>query len=198
MTGRDHDKAVQIKPLLQHNQADQPDYASAVPATLVQFAQATHTDEVSEPVLVPVPVKPKPIAPAEPIDPVLLFDEELNQALIRFQAQHGLAADGVVGPATLAALNVSLKQRVRQIALNMERWRRYPRHLGKRYLMVNVASYSLDVMEDGESVLHMRTVVGQKRKRWRTPVFSDSMEYVVLNPNWYIPPSIAKREILPR
>lgn len=177
---------------------------------IAQAAAATETEQMTDapqplvspdspaPALTPMPAPaptPKPIA--KPINPALVFDAGLEQAVHRFQEQHGLAADSVVGPATLAALNVSLKQRVRQIALNMERWRSYPHSFGKRHIMVNVAASALDVMEDGQSVMHMRTVVGQKKKRWQTPVFSDSMEYIVLNPNWYIPPSIAKREILP-
>ena len=170
--------------------------AQAEPAT--EAEQATDTPQ---PLLSPhspattLPPAPRPIP--KPIDPALVFDAGLEQAVHRFQQQYGLAVDGVVGPATVAALNVSLKQRVRQIALNMERWRSYPHSFGERHIMVNVAASSLDVMEDGQSVLHMRTVVGQKIKRWQTPVFSDSMEYVVFNPNWYIPPSIARREILP-
>jgi murein L,D-transpeptidase YcbB/YkuD len=184
---------------------------TVVDLSAVRFVQVGQveqlTDEgsgVSKPTVFPQPVKQmlpltpvKPVLPVKSIHPSMFFDEAVEQAVRRFQKKHGLGVDGVVGPATLAALNVSPKYRARQIALNMERWRSYPHNFGNRYVLVNVASSSLDVMEDGESVLHMRTVVGKKKKRWQTPVFSDTMEYVVLNPNWYIPPSIAKREILP-
>lgn len=180
--------------------------ALSPPFRIAQAAPATEAEQVTDapqplvapdsPATTPPPV-PAPQPVTEPIDPALVFDASLEQAVRRFQEQHGLAVDGVVGPATLAALNVSLTQRVRQIALNMERWRSYPHSFGQRYVIVNVAASRLDVMEDGQSVMHMRTVVGQKTKRWQTPIFSDTMEYVVLNPNWYIPPSIARREILP-
>ena len=191
-----------------------PESVTVVDLSAVRFVQVAQaeqlTDEgngVSDPIALPQPVKQAlPLTPVKPVLPVLpvktihpsmFFDEAVTQAVRRFQKQHGLGVDGVVGPATLAALNVSPTYRARQIALNMERWRSYPHDFGKRHILVNVASSSLDVMEDGESVLHMRTVVGKKKKRWQTPVFSDTMKYVVLNPNWYIPSSIAKREILP-
>ena len=90
-----------------------------------------------------------------------LFDAMLEQGVQRFQERHGLNADGVVGPSTLAALNVSAEVRVRQIELNMERWRWLPQTLGDRYILVNVANFALDVVEHGQSVLAMRVVVGK-------------------------------------
>lgn len=125
-----------------------------------------------------------------------LFDENLEQAVRRFQTRHGLAPDGVVGPATLAALNVTAEQRVRQIELNLERWRWLPQELGRRHILVNIAAFHLDLVEEEKTVLEMRVVVGKPFRR--TPVFSGTMTYLVLNPYWEVPPRIAARDLLPQ
>ncbi len=123
------------------------------------------------------------------------FDEPLAEALRAFQRRHGLAVDGVVGPATLAALNVSATARARQIALNMERWRWLPADLGARYIAVNQPGFELSVVENGDSVLRMRIVVGKPQTR--TPAFSAAMTHVVLNPYWYVPRRLAVEDKLP-
>ena len=125
-----------------------------------------------------------------------LFDETLERAVRAFQERHGLDVDGVVGPTTRVALNVPVETRVQQIAVNMERWRRLPQHLGARYLVVNIPNFTLDVVEQDRVVMSMRTVVGTPQQR--TPVFSDLVTSVVLSPYWRIPSSIAHQEILPR
>ncbi len=124
-----------------------------------------------------------------------MFDESLDRALRSFQETHGLDADGVVGPATLDALNVPVNKRLRQIELNMERWRWLPRNLGKRYILVNIAGFSLDVYEDNRHMMDMRVVVGRQYRR--TPVFSKDMTYLVISPYWHIPPNIALKDKLP-
>ena len=124
------------------------------------------------------------------------FDVELDQAVRRFQQRHGLKVDGVVGPKTLAALNVSAGERVRQLLVNMERWRWLPQELGPRYILVDIANFRLKVMEEGRSVFETRVVVG--KPFWSTPVFNGTMTYLVLNPYWNIPTSIALGETLPK
>ncbi|HSE83546.1 MAG TPA: L,D-transpeptidase family protein [Thermodesulfobacteriota bacterium] len=124
-----------------------------------------------------------------------LFDDNLEQAVRTFQKRNGLEPDGAVGPATLAALNVSAQERVKQIEINMERWRLLPYDLGQRYVLVNVPDFQLYVVEDGQIIMTMRVVVGQLFKR--TPVFSAKMTYLVVNPSWNIPRSIAVYELLP-
>jgi L,D-transpeptidase YcbB len=125
-----------------------------------------------------------------------LYDGALVAAIQHFQRRHGLAADGVVGKKTRQALNISAAQRVRQIELNLERWRWLPRYLGERYIEVNTADFNLRVMEGGHKVLAMRVVVGRPARR--TPVFSTVMSYMVLNPYWNVPRSIAVKDILPK
>jgi murein L,D-transpeptidase YcbB/YkuD len=125
-----------------------------------------------------------------------VFDGTLEQALQRFQRRHGLAPDGTVTPATRAELNVSAADRAAQLRLNLERWRWLPQELGRRRILVNIAAYQLQVIEDEEVVLAMRVVVGMQYKR--TPVFSDTVRYIVLNPNWHVPRSIAVDELIPK
>ena len=124
------------------------------------------------------------------------FDERLAQAVRQFQARHGLAADGIVGEATVRAMNVPASGRIWQIALNLERWRWLPRDLGPRYVTVNAADATLRVVEDDRTVLASRVVVGDLQHP--TPVVQARLDAVVLNPKWNLPNSIAAREILPR
>jgi murein L,D-transpeptidase YcbB/YkuD len=100
-----------------------------------------------------------------------------------------------VGASTLAAMNVPVESRINQIELNLERWRWIPRNLGSRYLLVNIADYSLAVVENQTVVLDMRVVVGKAYRR--TPVFSEKMKYLVLNPFWNVPVKIAVEDKLP-
>jgi murein L,D-transpeptidase YcbB/YkuD len=124
-----------------------------------------------------------------------LFDEGLTQAVKRFQARHGVDGDGVVGPATLAALNVPVATRLRQLEVNLDRWRWLPRALGSPSVVVNVANFSLVVVEHGRPVLPLRVVVG--KPSWRTPLFSATLTALVVNPSWQVPHNIAVREVLP-
>lgn len=131
--------------------------------------------------------------PANPVEE--LFDEPTESALKRFQRRHGLETDGTAGPATLAALNVSPAERMQQIKLNLERWRWLPSSLGERYILVNIPDFRLDVIENCQSRLNMRVVVGKSYRR--TPVFSDHLTYIVLNPRWEVPFNIAVEDKLP-
>jgi murein L,D-transpeptidase YcbB/YkuD len=123
------------------------------------------------------------------------FDATVKQAVRAFQRQHGLAADGVVGPQTRQALNISAADRVRQIELNMERWRWLPRYLGKRHLLVNIADYRMEIFENDRRVMAMRVAVGRDYRR--TPVVSAELNQIVLNPHWYVPATIFAEDLLP-
>jgi len=135
------------------------------------------------------------LGPAEEGD-AGLFDEALEQAVKKFQRRHGLEPDGAVSAATLAALNVRVERRVEQLELNLERWRWLPQDLGRRHIIVNIAAFELEVVDDEAVVLSMRVVVGRPYNR--TPVLSDTMRYLVLNPYWHVPRSIAAEELLPK
>ncbi|MBU1708066.1 L,D-transpeptidase family protein, partial [bacterium] len=125
-----------------------------------------------------------------------LFDDSLEQAVHKFQRRNGLEDDGVVGPATLEALNVPVEERVHQIEVNLERWRWLPQELGRRHILINVANFELDVNEDNQPVMTMRVVVGRDYRR--TPVFTDQMTYLVFSPYWNVPTNIAVQDIVPK
>lgn len=124
------------------------------------------------------------------------FDVRLDAGVRRFQARHGLAGDGVVGEATNHAMNVPASDRIQQIILNLERWRWLPRDPGPRHITVNAADATLQMTEDGRTVLTSRVVVGDLQHP--TPVVQARVQAVILNPAWNVPASIAVREILPR
>jgi murein L,D-transpeptidase YcbB/YkuD len=124
------------------------------------------------------------------------FDSSLDTAVRRFQRFHGLADDGLVGPRTREELNITAAQRVRQIGLNLERWRWLPSNLGDPYALINIPAFSLVVMEHQRSVISMRIVVGKEYQR--TPIFSGAITQVILSPYWNVPKSIASKELWPR
>ena len=124
-----------------------------------------------------------------------LVDEGVASAVRAFEERNGLPVDGVADTATLSVLNTPVETVIRQIELNLERLRWLPDDLGKRYLLVNIPDYCLHLIEDGQTVLQMRVVVGKKENP--TPVFSDQMTYLTFNPFWNIPESIAIKETIP-
>ena len=124
-----------------------------------------------------------------------LYDDQLARAVKHFQDRHAIEPDGVLGPATVAELNRPLSQRIDELRLNMDRWRWLPHDLGPRYVLVNVAGFELEVVENSRIIDEMNVVVGQEG--WNTPIFADTMEYIVVNPSWNVPKSIMEEEILP-
>lgn len=123
------------------------------------------------------------------------YGSELQEAVKRFQRRHGLEPDAVVGRAVAAQMNVPADARVRQIALNLERWRWLPAKLGDRHVLVNIPEYRLEIWEGSQVPLSMRVVVGKKDTP--TPIFADDMTYVVFSPYWNVPPDIVKNETVP-
>jgi murein L,D-transpeptidase YcbB/YkuD len=123
------------------------------------------------------------------------FDNQVAEAIKLFQNRHGLNATGQVDAITLAELNIPANQRLQQIELNMERLRWYPDSiLGDNYVTVNVPEFKLRVMESTKPVLDMRVIVGKEFTS--TPIFSDTIEYIVFSPDWTVPNSIIENEIL--
>ena len=123
-----------------------------------------------------------------------LYDDQLVAAVKRFQWRNGLDVDGVVGKGTTAALIISVEQRIRQILLNMERWRWTEHDLGTKYVLVDIAGFNLQGVVNDYPVLEMRVIVGKLLHE--TPIFSDSIKYLDFNPFWNITPSIARNEML--
>ena len=124
-----------------------------------------------------------------------IFDAPLRAAVAAFQRRHDLEADGVVGPATREALDVTAEQRLMQIEANLERWR-WIRSLPADRLEVNVAAAEAVLYAQDTPSLSMRTVVGDLRHR--TPMFTSRLAGVVFNPPWNVPASIASKELWPK
>ena len=130
------------------------------------------------------------------------FDEAVLEAVKQFQRSNGSLPDGLVGTGTRRMLNggqhqepVASPARIKQILVNMERWRWLPHDLGPFYVTVNIPEFTLRVVEEGKPILTTRVVVGKPDKQ--TPVFSDEMEELVFNPYWNVPNSIKNEEIAP-
>lgn len=119
---------------------------------------------------------------------------KVDDATRTFQTRNGLEPDGKVGKRTLAALNVTVDERIGQIAANLERWRHTPRDLGRDYVAANTASTFVEVIRDGKVDLRLRAITGTPGHA--TPIISATVTAVTFNPRWNIPPSIASKEIL--
>lgn len=133
--------------------------------------------------------------PAGGVADTSVYGGALEAAVRDFQATHGISVDGVIGPATLRALNVTVEQRIDQIRVNLERSRWVLDSLEDDFIIVNIAGFRVYVFRDREMVWSSRAVVGRTYRK--TPVFRSMMRYVVFNPDWTVPYSIATKDILP-
>jgi murein L,D-transpeptidase YcbB/YkuD len=124
-----------------------------------------------------------------------VYDDELRREVMAFQGAAGLEPDGIVGDHTLEVLNATRVSWIDRIDANLERWRWLPREAPTTYIRVNIAAFTLRAFEDGQPVLGMNVIVGLPYRR--TPVFSETVKYLVLNPYWNVPFSIATRDKLP-
>ena len=123
------------------------------------------------------------------------YDRELVDAVKRFQTWQGLGADGAIGPATRDWLNVTPAQRAGVLALNIQRLRLLPSELSTG-IMVNIPAYSLVYYQNGNQVLASRVIVGRPDRK--TPMMSSALNNVVVNPPWNVPPTLARKDILPK
>jgi L,D-transpeptidase YcbB len=134
------------------------------------------------------------LARAGAADPSL-FDANLERAVALFQDRHAIEPDGAIGSATLRELNHTVAERIAEVRLNLDRWRWLPDDLGDRYVIVNIAGFEMEVVDQGRIIESMDVVVGQTTTA--TPIFSDSIRYVVVNPYWNVPDGIMERTIRP-
>ncbi len=124
------------------------------------------------------------------------FDAPLADALKRFQGRHGMEQDGVYGAGVVSELNVPLDTRILQVRLGLERLRWLPDEFTGRRVGVNLADFRVYVLDDNVVTFETRAVIGKEFHE--TPMFSAKMTYVVINPYWNVPTSIARAEILPK
>ena len=124
-----------------------------------------------------------------------VFSRELADAVKHFQKRNGTEPDGVVGPATVRGMNIPVERRIDQIRINLERCRWFLSDIEPSYIMVNIPDFSLHYVENGRDRWQTRVIVGQPTRK--TPVFKAEMQYIVLNPQWVIPPNILAKDALP-
>lgn len=139
------------------------------------------------------------LAPDLPLPAV--FEPRLVAAVERFQLRHGLLVDGVIGRNTLEQLAVTPAQRVRQIALTMERMRWTPVLQAPRMIVVNVPEFMLRAYEVDQGRVKVRlamNIIVGKALDTRTPLFDEDMRFIEFSPNWNVPYSIASKELVPR
>nr|WP_261118051.1 L,D-transpeptidase [Serratia ficaria] len=135
----------------------------------------------------------QPTAPATVSDN--LYTDELVEGVKRFQKWQGLSADGVIGARTREWLNVSPKTRAALLALNIQRLRILPGHVGTG-IMVNIPNYSLTYYQNGNEVLSSRVIVGRPSRK--TPLMSSALNNVVVNPPWNVPTTLVREDIVPK
>lgn len=146
-------------------------------------------------VLEPNGVPARPSRKKTELDPVEVLEDALRSGRVE-QALADLAPrDARYRRLADALERESDEERRRTLGLNLDRWRALPRDLGARYLLVNVPTYQLQLVEDGKETLSMRVVVGKPEDP--TPVFSDAITHIVFSPTWNVPPGILNEEILP-
>ncbi len=122
-----------------------------------------------------------------------IFDEALVEAVKRFQTRHGLDADGALGAKTQSALSIPVDLRIAQMQASLERMQAMP-ELSKRYVLVNIPGYYLKAVDDNNTVINSRIIVGKPQNA--TPLFNRPITDVSFNPAWHVPPKIARNEFI--
>lgn len=134
--------------------------------------------------------------PCEESQEDLVYDTCLQKAVKHFQARNGLKTDGVVGPGTLRVINISVDERITTIRLNLDRLKWLNERQEKRHVIINIPDFQLYFEEDGALIQTMRVITGTPKHP--TPIFSDMVEHIVLNPHWNVPKSIIQKEMIPK
>jgi len=126
-----------------------------------------------------------------------IYDGKLRRAVQLFQLRHGLAADGIAGPATFSEIGKTAEERLASVivALERERWTNFD--LGFRRVVVNLPDFSTKLFEKENLIFETRNVIGTPVDEQRTPEFSDVIEHIITNPTWNVPKSITLKEYLP-
>jgi murein L,D-transpeptidase YcbB/YkuD len=125
------------------------------------------------------------------------YDDNMKSAVQQFQLAHGMSPDGVAGAGTVSEMNKSVQSRMQSIIVAMERERWLNQDRGNRHILVNIPDFTAKIIDNNKVTFETRSVVGANKSDRPTPEFSDVMEYMVINPSWYVPRSIITKEYLP-
>ena len=125
-----------------------------------------------------------------------VYDPCLKDAVVHFQKRHGLVAKGVIGKETVAALNIPIEKRIEQMRLNLDRIKWLHERKSKRHIMINIPAFTLFFEEDKALRQQMKVITGKRKNP--TPVFSNTVQTIVLNPHWNVPKSIIQKEMIPK
>jgi murein L,D-transpeptidase YcbB/YkuD len=125
-----------------------------------------------------------------------LYEDNLKNAVKRFQQRHGLEPDGSLSPDTFKQLTTPLEHRIAQLQLTLELWRWLPADMKSPWIMVNVPEFRLRAFSDDRPLLSMSIIAGEAFKH-ETPMFVDKLEYLIFRPAWHVPLSIQQNEIIP-
>lgn len=124
-----------------------------------------------------------------------LYDFHLAHAVMQFQYEHGLRENGVMNHETIAALNVTPVERYREIINSMHQWAKYPSDQDSRYVLVNIPEFTMKVIDHGQDVLQMNTIIGRPSRP--TPTLSSKITTIVFNPHWTVPETILAKDVIP-
>jgi len=125
-----------------------------------------------------------------------IYGRCLKKAVKRFQKRHGLYPSGAINSYTRKKMNISVDWKIKKVLLNLDRIKRLPDQPDDRYIMVNIPNFRLYYIENGKEKLSMRVIVGDEKHH--TPIFSNKISFIVLNPYWIIPDSIVQKEMIPK
>ncbi len=125
-----------------------------------------------------------------------IYSEELAEVIKEFQKSKSIQTDGIIGNSTISELNMGPKDRYLQILANLERWRWYPRDLGDHYIIINIPNFKLAVVKDGDTIREHNVIAGAKARQ--TPIFSDTINHLEINPTWTVPPTIKAKDVIPK
>ncbi|MFZ3583745.1 L,D-transpeptidase family protein [Loktanella sp. DJP18] len=126
------------------------------------------------------------------------YDASIQAGVQRFQQAMGLAVDGTAGGDTMAEINVPLERRMQSVIVAMERERWLNRPRGQRHIWVNLTDFTAAIVDNDRVTFSTRSVIGANETNRQSPEFSDVMEFMVVNPSWYVPRSIVVHEYLPQ
>lgn len=135
----------------------------------------------------------KDLNPLDSITPI--YDEATEAGIKKFQMRHGLGTDGIIGGGTAGALNFTKEQRKKQIIVNMERWRWFPREFEREYVIINIPDYSLRVVQNSDTIRVHKVIIGRPSRK--TPVLSSKLTHLIFNPTWTVPPTILRKDVVP-